>query len=141
MLLRRMITEYDPGKTGPSSKVLLIPPLSLMLIIGSSAFGSAQQPGPPGQAASANSPRRTEGSVARPHQDGLATAKQLLAGGSLEEAISLLRSVLEQNPKNAEAHVLLGSALALVPRRSEAIMELRRCAGSAGIGERPFSVS
>lgn len=97
-----------------------------MLIIGSSAFGSAQQPGPPGQAASANSPRRTEGSVARPHQDGLATAKQLLAGGSLEEAISLLRGVLEQNPKNAEAHVLLGSALALVPRRSEAIMELRR---------------
>ena len=56
----------------------------------------------------------------------MATAKQLLAGDSLEEAISLLRGILEQDPKNAEAHVLLGSALALVPRRSEAIAELRR---------------
>ena len=128
VLLVRTTTGCNPLKTGPSAKVRLILAFSFMLIIGNSASGSAQQPRPPGQAPSPNSSRHTKGSVARPRQDGIATAKQLLAGGSLKEAISLLRGILERDPKNAEAHVLLGSALALVPRRSEAIAELRRAA-------------
>ena len=56
----------------------------------------------------------------------MAKARQFLAGGALKDAISLLKVILEQDPKNVEARVLLGSALALIPRRSEAIIELRR---------------
>jgi len=56
----------------------------------------------------------------------LKNAKELLTKGSVTEAIVLLRRVLKQDSGNADAHLLLGTALALVPRRSEALAELNR---------------
>jgi tetratricopeptide (TPR) repeat protein len=59
-------------------------------------------------------------------QREIAQARQLLEAGSNEQAIALLREVLRQEPKNGDAHLLLGSALALAPARSEALKELEK---------------
>jgi Flp pilus assembly protein TadD len=56
----------------------------------------------------------------------LDTAKKLIAAGSLNEAVVLLRSLVAADPQDPDACLLLGTALALVPRRSEAIEVLRR---------------
>lgn len=53
-------------------------------------------------------------------------AKRKLQAGSTDQAIALLRRVIQREPGNADAHLLLGTALALVPRESEALAELRR---------------
>ena len=124
--LRKTASGYNPVKTRPLPKALPILVWSVILIACNSNLGSAQQPETSGQPKPPNSSRHVEGLVAGPHHDGMARARQLLAGGALEKAISVLRGILEQNPKNVDARILLGSALALVPRRSEAIIELRR---------------
>ncbi|HZS50902.1 MAG TPA: tetratricopeptide repeat protein [Bryobacterales bacterium] len=54
----------------------------------------------------------------------LQQGRDLLAKGSAAEAVPLLRQAIEKNPADADAHLLLGSALALIPRRSEAVAEL-----------------
>lgn len=69
--------------------------------------------------------------VARPHssvsiQQKIARARHLLEAGSNDEAIAILREVLREDPENGDAHLLLGSALALVPQRSEALKELQK---------------
>ncbi len=54
----------------------------------------------------------------------LKQGRDLLAKGSAAEAVPVLRQAIEKNPADADAHLLLGSALALLPRRSEAVAEL-----------------
>jgi Flp pilus assembly protein TadD len=56
----------------------------------------------------------------------LQRARDLLGKGSADEAASLLQRIVERDPHNAEAQLLLGTALALVPQRSKAIAALRR---------------
>jgi tetratricopeptide (TPR) repeat protein len=63
--------------------------------------------------------------AARPADD-LATARRLLAQGSLDDGIQVLQRVVQANPKDAEACQLLGTSLALVPKRTEALEFLRR---------------
>lgn len=58
--------------------------------------------------------------------DEIEKARELLAAGSIDAAISVLRQVIREQPENPDAHLLLGSALALVPRQTEALAELRR---------------
>jgi tetratricopeptide (TPR) repeat protein len=53
-------------------------------------------------------------------------AKHLLEAGSNDQAIAILRKVLREEPENGDAHLLLGSALTLVPERSEALKELEK---------------
>lgn len=54
----------------------------------------------------------------------LSKARELIAAGSLEEAVSLLRRLVQRRPRDADAQLLLGTALALLPRRSEALEAL-----------------
>jgi Flp pilus assembly protein TadD len=56
----------------------------------------------------------------------LEQARALVRNGSLAEAVVLLHRVVERHPNDADAHLLLGSVLALVPSRSEAVAEVRR---------------
>jgi len=56
----------------------------------------------------------------------IARARQLLQAGSTDQAIILLRHAIERDPRNADAHLLLGTALALVPEEAESIQELRQ---------------
>jgi tetratricopeptide (TPR) repeat protein len=56
----------------------------------------------------------------------IATAQSLLQSGETGKAITLLREVIQSRPENADAHLLLGTALVMVPNESEAIQELRR---------------
>ena len=56
----------------------------------------------------------------------IATAHRLLQRGETGKAISLLREVIQSQPENADAHLLLGTALVMVPNESEAIQELLR---------------
>jgi tetratricopeptide (TPR) repeat protein len=56
--------------------------------------------------------------------DELSKAQRLIETGSFEEAVSLLRGTVERHPADTDARLLLGTALALLPRRSEALEEL-----------------
>lgn len=56
----------------------------------------------------------------------LEQARALLRNGSVAEAAASLREIVQRRPNDAEAHLLLGSVLALVPSRSEAVAEVRR---------------
>lgn len=58
--------------------------------------------------------------------DSLARARQILAKGQWEEGVDLLRSLVKQTPNQLEARVLLGSTLALLSHRSEAMQELEQ---------------
>jgi protein O-GlcNAc transferase len=60
------------------------------------------------------------------NQQKIARGRHLLEAGSSEQAVAILREVLREEPQNGEAHLLLGSALALVSERSEALKELQR---------------
>ena len=62
----------------------------------------------------------------QPRPDPLAEARRLLAAGSIDESISLLRQAVARQPKSADAHLLLGTALSLVPKRTEAIAEIEK---------------
>ena len=50
----------------------------------------------------------------------------MIQQGAVNEAVSLLSEIVRANPNDAEAHLLLGSALSLVPRRQESIQALLR---------------
>jgi superkiller protein 3 len=56
----------------------------------------------------------------------MAKAQELITSGAFGEAIPLLQRILKLDSHNADAHLLLGTALALLPQRSEALAELRR---------------
>lgn len=56
----------------------------------------------------------------------LSAAAQLIQQGAASEAIALLQGVVEDRPRNADAFLMLGSALSLVPRRNEAVKALLR---------------
>jgi tetratricopeptide (TPR) repeat protein len=51
-------------------------------------------------------------------------AQKLVEAQSFKEAISLLRGTVRRHPADAGARLMLGTALALLPRRSEALEEL-----------------
>jgi tetratricopeptide (TPR) repeat protein len=54
----------------------------------------------------------------------LETARHLLSEGSLTEAVATLRQIIAADPRNSDAHSLLGTALALQGMRSESIEQL-----------------
>jgi tetratricopeptide (TPR) repeat protein len=65
---------------------------------------------------------KTIADAARSDKDaGIDKAKQLLGKGSVADAIPLLRGIVDKDPQNADAYLLLGTALALVPQRAEAL--------------------
>ena len=61
-----------------------------------------------------------------PPAELLERAAQLTRRGALDEAIRLLEAAVGVRPDDAEALLLLGSALSLVPRRGEAVRALLR---------------
>ena len=73
--------------------------------------GAAQTPAPP---TAADTALRT------------GEAAAMIQQGAVSEAVSLLSEVVRASPNDAEAHLLLGSALSLVPRRQESIRALLR---------------
>ncbi len=58
--------------------------------------------------------------------EDLATARRLIAAGGETDAEPLLRSVVDVDPKNADAHVLLGHVLRELGQHDEAVVVLRR---------------
>ena len=68
----------------------------------------------------------TAGAGERPRAEEIESAKQAISAGSFEEAVATLERVIAANPDDADAQLLLGTALALIPRRSESIQALRR---------------
>ena len=56
----------------------------------------------------------------------LLEAAGLIEQGSLSRAVTLLDRVVRDRPDDAEAHLELGSALSMVPRRDEAVEALLR---------------
>jgi protein O-GlcNAc transferase len=54
----------------------------------------------------------------------LESARRLISKGSLTEAVATLRQIIAADPRNADAHSLLGTALALEGKRSESIEQL-----------------
>ena len=56
----------------------------------------------------------------------LSEAAALMRDGALGDAIGLLEDLVESRPQDIDAHLLLGSALAMVPRREEAIESVLR---------------
>lgn len=56
----------------------------------------------------------------------LAVAAERIQAGSLAEAVDLLDAVVLEKPDDPDAHLLLGSALSLIPRRERAIESLLR---------------
>lgn len=57
-------------------------------------------------------------------QPPLERARELLSKGSLKEAVATLRQIVSTDPRNADAYMLLGTALALEGIRSESIEQL-----------------
>ncbi len=62
--------------------------------------------------------------MASAEQGSIESARDLLAKGRLGEAVVMLHEVVAADPRNANARVLLGSALALQGKRSESIAQL-----------------
>ncbi len=58
-------------------------------------------------------------------REALEKARELIGRGELEEAVSILREHLESRPEDADAHLMIGNALALLPRRIEALEAFR----------------
>ena len=91
------------------------------------ALASPQQPQSGEKPGFARSPDDTsQASASRHLQNEIERAKRMLQAGSKDQAIALLREVLREKPDYADAHLLLGTALALVPERSEALKELQK---------------
>ncbi|MCW5977711.1 MAG: tetratricopeptide repeat protein [Bryobacteraceae bacterium] len=53
-------------------------------------------------------------------------ARESIANGSAAEAVRILKPLTAADPGDADAHLLLGAALALIPRRSESLDALRK---------------
>lgn len=64
--------------------------------------------------------------AAAPPDPRLAVAAERIQDGSLAEAVELLDEVVQERPDDPDAHLLLGSALSLIPRRERAIESLLR---------------
>jgi protein O-GlcNAc transferase len=64
--------------------------------------------------------------AAQPRDRALERAERLIQQGAPDQAASVLREVVSQQPDNADAHLLLGRALALSSQVSDAIKALRR---------------
>ena len=60
----------------------------------------------------------------RAGQSSLEKAESLLSKGATADAVVLLRQVVADNPRNVEAHLRLGTALALVGERGESIKQM-----------------
>jgi tetratricopeptide (TPR) repeat protein len=63
--------------------------------------------------------------VGAAQQTSMTKARDLLAAGSRDEALRLLRETVAAEPNNAEAHLLLGTVLAIGGILSESIQHLR----------------
>ena len=63
---------------------------------------------------------------AGPQAHGTDRGRHLLQQGSIAEAVAVLREVVDRDPDDADAHLLLGRALALVPEPASALAALRR---------------
>lgn len=57
-------------------------------------------------------------------QRSVAAARELLSKGSSQQAVEMLRQIVATNPQDADARLLLGTALALDGERSESIRQL-----------------
>jgi len=57
-------------------------------------------------------------------QSQLKTAQALLSKGDLKEAVPLLRQIVQAEPQSSDAHMLLGTALALQGLRTESLDEM-----------------
>jgi tetratricopeptide (TPR) repeat protein len=55
----------------------------------------------------------------------LARARTLIAAGSYPEAVALLEGTIARHPDDADARLLIGTALALLPSRGEALEQLQ----------------
>jgi Flp pilus assembly protein TadD len=55
----------------------------------------------------------------------LQKAQDLLAKGSLSEAIAVLRQVVQEDPNNVDAHLSLGTALALHSLSDQSLKEIK----------------
>jgi tetratricopeptide (TPR) repeat protein len=64
-------------------------------------------------------------SLALAQKPAVEAAWQLLAQGKRDQAVTLLRDVIQTNPGNADARLLLGSVLMEAGQRSESIAQLR----------------
>jgi tetratricopeptide (TPR) repeat protein len=60
----------------------------------------------------------------RAGQTSLEKAESLLSKGATAEAAVVLRQIVTDDPRNVDAHLLLGTALALVGERSESISQM-----------------
>ena len=57
-------------------------------------------------------------------QNSLGQAESLLSKGATADAVVVLRHIVTDDPRNVEAHLLLGTALALVGERGESINQM-----------------
>jgi tetratricopeptide (TPR) repeat protein len=64
-------------------------------------------------------------SLAMAQKPGVEDAWKLIAQGKNEQAVALLRGLIESEPRNADARLLLGSVLMEVGQRAESIAQLR----------------
>lgn len=64
----------------------------------------------------------------RAGQTVLEKAESLLSKGATAEAVVVLRQIVTDDPRNVDAHLLLGTALALVGERSESISQMAAAA-------------
>ena len=64
----------------------------------------------------------------RAEQAPLERAEALLSKGATAEAVVMLRQIVTDDPRNVDAHVLLGTALALIGERGESINQMASAA-------------
>ena len=64
-------------------------------------------------------------SLAMAQKPAVETAWRLLAQGKREQAVTLLRDLIRDDPRNADARLLLGSVLMEAGQRAESIAQLR----------------
>jgi tetratricopeptide (TPR) repeat protein len=60
----------------------------------------------------------------RAEQTSLEKAESLLSKGATAEAVVVLRQIVTDDPRNVDAHLLLGTALALIGERGESINQM-----------------
>jgi tetratricopeptide (TPR) repeat protein len=115
-------TSRRPRQGMPISlaAIMLLAAFEVAGVYGQPSFGK-QQP----MSASSLSPLELSSS-SHPLSVPVNRAKRLLEQGQNGEAISLLYQAIKKNDQDGDAHLLLGIALSAVPKRSEALQELRK---------------